>query len=301
VGLLHSHVLTFTMHQTLASEYATRYLEQIGVKPSKQAMDLVHKSIPLTHENIKTTLRAKGHVSDELTVTCPKVQHSTKVSAPISSFSFAQLTLSSKGQEADSSLDIGGKKASLSQSQATLAGPAAEPGSTFRDLASKYLYPFNLSSSGPVETSHPIVTIKKEEGGDSKSSPWGGLADVGLIDGVSAHEEIAEELCQELIVTPEPILMILIPLESALVEWYKAQSADTVARLPYTDFKEGINLIGSDSTIKFYATMINLLHDRKWSRRPRSSSSCSDDDNASSFMQSLSKDQSFTMQVPSQK
>lgn len=237
-------------------------------------MEMVHKSIPLTPDQIKTTLRAKGHVSDEVIVTCPKVQHSAKVASPISAFSFAQLTLSSNEQrgEADgpaSSLpdirvEMSPRGTKATKGTARLTEPAVEPGSIFRDLASKYLYPFNINSSGPVDTSHPRVTIKKDEGGELKSSFWGGLSsDFCLIDGVSAEEEIAEELVQELIVTPEPILMILVPLEAALVEWYKAQSADTVARLPYEDFKEGINLVTSDSTIKFYTTMINLLHDRE--------------------------------------
>jgi hypothetical protein len=49
-----------TCMQMVASEYATRYLEQIGVKPSKGTLDMVHKNIPLSPECVKTTLRVRG-------------------------------------------------------------------------------------------------------------------------------------------------------------------------------------------------------------------------------------------------
>ncbi len=42
---------------TVQSEYATKYLESIGVKPCSKTMDFVHKHIPLTDACVKTTLR----------------------------------------------------------------------------------------------------------------------------------------------------------------------------------------------------------------------------------------------------
>ncbi|GFH15153.1 uncharacterized protein HaLaN_11328 [Haematococcus lacustris] len=45
--------------QIVAGEYATRYLEQLGVDPSKQTLDLVHAHVPLTDKCITTTLRVR--------------------------------------------------------------------------------------------------------------------------------------------------------------------------------------------------------------------------------------------------
>lgn len=45
--------------QMVGSEYATRYLEQIGVAPSRAALEMVQKNIPLSHKNIKTTFRVR--------------------------------------------------------------------------------------------------------------------------------------------------------------------------------------------------------------------------------------------------
>lgn len=45
--------------QVVSSEYATRYLEQIGVKPSKATLDMVHKNISLTDNCVKTTFRVR--------------------------------------------------------------------------------------------------------------------------------------------------------------------------------------------------------------------------------------------------
>lgn len=43
--------------QTVAGEFATRYLESLGVSPSRQTLELVHTCIPLTDKNVTTTLR----------------------------------------------------------------------------------------------------------------------------------------------------------------------------------------------------------------------------------------------------
>lgn len=68
------------MHtQLVANEYATRYLESIGVKPNRATMDLVQQNVPLTKDCIKTTLRSEGRVSDGVQITAPRVQHVVKV------------------------------------------------------------------------------------------------------------------------------------------------------------------------------------------------------------------------------
>jgi len=46
--------------QILESEYGTRYLEGLGVAPSRATLDLVHKNVPLSQKCVNTTLRAKG-------------------------------------------------------------------------------------------------------------------------------------------------------------------------------------------------------------------------------------------------
>mmetsp|Transcript_26128 Transcript_26128/g.77511 ORF Transcript_26128/g.77511 Transcript_26128/m.77511 type:complete len:282 (-) Transcript_26128:962-1807(-) len=65
--------------QLLEREYATRYLEGIGVKPNRLTMDMVHKHVPLSDACVKTTLRAEGHVSDGVLITVPHVIHNVKV------------------------------------------------------------------------------------------------------------------------------------------------------------------------------------------------------------------------------
>ena len=46
----------------LSSEYAAKYLEAIGVKPSKSTVELVHKNVPLTDSCIKTTFRVTNRL-----------------------------------------------------------------------------------------------------------------------------------------------------------------------------------------------------------------------------------------------
>ncbi len=55
-GLVPAHATA----QTVAKEYATRYLEQLGIAPSKSTLDLVHRHVPLTEKNIATTLRVRA-------------------------------------------------------------------------------------------------------------------------------------------------------------------------------------------------------------------------------------------------
>jgi len=65
--------------QVVESEYSTRYLEQLGVSPSRQTLDLVHRNVPLSKKYVKTTMRAQGHVRDEVQVHVPPVLHQPKV------------------------------------------------------------------------------------------------------------------------------------------------------------------------------------------------------------------------------
>lgn len=46
--------------QLVSREFATRYLEQVGVRPSKATLDLVNRNVPLSEAHIKTTLRVRA-------------------------------------------------------------------------------------------------------------------------------------------------------------------------------------------------------------------------------------------------
>ncbi len=61
-------------------------------------------------------------------------------------------------------------------------------------------------------------------------------------DGQEASDDqplvLVEEIALELIVTPELVLTVLTPLEAALMDWYKAQAAETLKdRLSKNDFQ----------------------------------------------------------------
>lgn len=301
----------------VSGEFATRYLEQIGVKPSNLTMDFVHKSIPLTADCVRATLRAKGHVTDEVLISVPPVKHKFIIPKPISALPFAHLSLnadvdgstggglSSGGAGAPGDLlpsppRGGNEKASTSAPSSSRMGQGAgalapaDAGPTFRDLASKYLYPFNMEKVARAKVkvkaspddirdkgkqSRMQGAVQGERGKQSDSpsmisSPrsysWGfsGEAPTAtaagsdeFVEGVAAAEEIAEELVQELIVTPQVILMLLAPLEKALVEWHKGQAAETLSRLTLPELRDTISLMSSDSTICFFATCINFLHE----------------------------------------
>ncbi len=47
--------------QALNKEYATRYLEHLGIAPAKATLDLVQRNVPLTEQCITTTLRVRTH------------------------------------------------------------------------------------------------------------------------------------------------------------------------------------------------------------------------------------------------
>ena len=140
---------------------------------------------------------------------------------------------SSSGAEGTSS-SSGGKKS---------RGPS---GSTFKDLASKFLHPFNLDFNMARQNVERLK-IKHHSGGGT-GSQMGGMSSRPFSpdsddsrtfeEGGSLHEELAEELVQELIVTPEMVLTLIAPLEAALLDWFKAQAAETLKdRLSMEEFQ----------------------------------------------------------------
>lgn len=46
--------------QLVAREFANRYLESVGVRPSRATLDLVHRNVALGEEHIRATLRVGG-------------------------------------------------------------------------------------------------------------------------------------------------------------------------------------------------------------------------------------------------
>ncbi|KAG2442597.1 hypothetical protein HXX76_002682 [Chlamydomonas incerta] len=140
--------------QLVSREFATRYLEQVGVRPSKATLDLVNRNVPLSEAHIKTTLRAKGHVEDELHITVPPVNHSYKVPVFINPAAVLQLGIGNKvlGAAVDEANGEGAGVVDDKRPNSSEAGGAGEPGgegkpaggSAFLDMAARYLHPFNL-------------------------------------------------------------------------------------------------------------------------------------------------------------
>jgi len=78
----------------------------------------------------------------------------------------------------------------------------------------------------------------------------------------SRSPRVSHSIPKELIVTPELILTIIAPLEAALLDWFKAQAAETLKdRLSKDEFQDTVNLMSDDSTIRFFATCINFMHE----------------------------------------
>ncbi|GAX77458.1 hypothetical protein CEUSTIGMA_g4902.t1 [Chlamydomonas eustigma] len=250
--------------QLLSNEYSTRYLEKIGVKPTKSTMEMVNKNIALTESCIKTTLRSKGHIQDQVLLTVPAVQHSIRIPTVISALSVAQLGLNN--QEDKRRQDEQGTSSSNFSSGQT---PSAkrEPGrpvssnESFRAMASPFLHPFNLDTRVAKENIERIRRRYNKEMGLPKGARSRREEEVDS-NAFMPGGEVCQELVQELIVTPELILTVMAPLEAALLDWYKVQAAETLkGRLSKEDFQSTLELLASDSTINFFATTINFLHE----------------------------------------
>ncbi|EFJ51941.1 hypothetical protein VOLCADRAFT_86956 [Volvox carteri f. nagariensis] len=143
--------------QLVSREFATRYLESVGVRPSKATMDLVNRNVPLTESNIKTTLRAKGHVEDEIHISVPSVTHRYRVPVVINPAAVLQLGIGNSvlGSAPDGQVDAEGGAGSSEALEDLFSGRPYDPtaagrspgGTDFLGMASKYLHPFNLDLS----------------------------------------------------------------------------------------------------------------------------------------------------------
>jgi len=283
--------------QILESEYGSRYLEGLGVAPSRSTLDLVHKNVPLSQKCVNTTLRAKGHVNDEIQITVPPLTHQPKVPQVINPHAVLQLGLNT--QEAGV---LGTERAEDAQAAADAAAgrlpePKHVPGSRFRQLAAKFLHPFNLD----VNSAHKQLVGVLHDIGNSHQAPGGGAAtsegsrplsrptksmqrsiSVSMqqksqltrqIEGIHDQDEIpgreemrriqtTEELIQELVVTPDVILILQTQLEGALLEWHTHTAAETLkGRLTDNEFTATLDLLVSDPSIEFFITLINFMHE----------------------------------------
>ena len=112
---------------------------------------------------------------------------------------------------------------------------AAPTGSAFKSLAQGFLHPFNLDMNMArqhverIKIKHKAETSSSGRGGSSRAaSPAFSDDSRTFEEGGPLHEELAEELVQELVVTPELVLTMIAPLEAALLDWFKAQAAETL-------------------------------------------------------------------------
>eukprot|EP00899_Mesostigma_viride_P001761 jgi/Mesvir1/11586/Mv00002-RA.1 len=67
------------LQKSLASEYTTKYLESIGVAPSKAALELVRKNLPIERTTLIPTRKSHGGVEDAITITKPDIHYEMKL------------------------------------------------------------------------------------------------------------------------------------------------------------------------------------------------------------------------------
>ncbi|GLC44424.1 hypothetical protein PLESTB_000471400 [Pleodorina starrii] len=188
--------------QLVSREFATRYLESVGVRPSKATMDLVNRNVPLTESHIKTTLRAKGHVEDEIHISVPPVTHRYRVPMVINPAAVLQLGIGNSvlgtgpGERANGeglsdssdSLDgspgdeegggFSGRPGGGAGATSPSASGRAPGGTDFLDMAARYLHPFNLDltlarknlSAVHVAARAKLMHQRGGGGGDADSS-----------------------------------------------------------------------------------------------------------------------------------
>lgn len=158
-----------TLHEVVGSEYVTKYLERIGAKPTRANAELVRKHLPLSDDNVKASFKARGALSDELTVTLPKFQGGESRAAVSKAGSraranqvllFGMLTRATEdgneGDREDDAAAVGGLAAGPSVGGAAAVGAApmtspkggleSERRRGFQELSKKYVFPFRLEA-----------------------------------------------------------------------------------------------------------------------------------------------------------
>ncbi|KAK9816529.1 hypothetical protein WJX72_001574 [[Myrmecia] bisecta] len=62
----------------LEAEFATRYCERLGVKPTRANQALVLQTLPLQPHSLQVKLKVQGHNEDEVEVTAPGMKHDVR-------------------------------------------------------------------------------------------------------------------------------------------------------------------------------------------------------------------------------
>eukprot|EP00798_Chlamydomonas_sp_ICE-L_P007157 gene7157-266_t len=144
--------------EVVQSEYAHRFLEQLGVKPTNKTLEMVHKSVPLTDKCLKANLRAKGHVEDELHITVPHVKHDFKVPTIADPIEILQLGMFNASKATAAAGASSASDRVMSGESMEVKEPA---GSLFKRLASSYIYPLNLDAGIAKERLDRFAEITK--------------------------------------------------------------------------------------------------------------------------------------------
>ncbi|KAF5828276.1 hypothetical protein DUNSADRAFT_17870 [Dunaliella salina] len=240
-----------------------------------------------------------GHVNDEIQITVPPLIHQPKVPQVINPHAVLQLGLNT--QEAGV---LGTEKAEDAQAAADAAAgrlhePKHVPGSKFRQLAAKFLHPFNLDVSSankqlvgvlhdiksshqngsggaaagegsrplsrPTKSMQRSISVSMQQKSHLTRQTEGFHEQDGSLgtDGEEMRKiQTDDELIQELIVTPDVILILQTQLEGALLEWHTHTAAETLkGRLTDNEFQATLELLVSDSSIEFFITLINFMHE----------------------------------------
>ncbi|GFR41013.1 hypothetical protein Agub_g1680 [Astrephomene gubernaculifera] len=195
--------------QLVSREFATRYLESVGVRPSKATMELVNRNVPLTEAHIKTTLRAKGHVEDEIHISVPPVTHHYRVPVFITPAAVLQLGIGNSVLGPDGAAEHEGPQSVLAATTASSSGrpdhrPASRssdntasssgggaaaqvsrgPGGTdFLDMAARYLHPFNMDLTLARQNIAALYAVRRHKlyfGDDTRTTGGGGSVSSSL-------------------------------------------------------------------------------------------------------------------------
>lgn len=160
-------VINDTTFKTVESEFVTKYLEKIGVTPSKATVDLMKKLVPINRSTLKTKLKASIAAETEVAVSL-KDQGSASLDtqSALSADVISIGALNHLPGEFQSQLEqkrIAKEKASQPFSAETEAS-GSRNANVFVEASRHHLYPFNLkkkSSSSRMQT-HKDVSHQKQ-------------------------------------------------------------------------------------------------------------------------------------------
>eukprot|EP00877_Chromochloris_zofingiensis_P008985 jgi/Chrzof1/433/Cz01g15210.t1 len=284
--------------QALSSEYVSRYVEQIGARPTKAIAHIVKANVPLVTACIKATTRSQGALKDELQITPRAVQPDNPVQAVIPLAAAEQVTallqLATSDQTGDQS-DAAG------QQQTDTAGPSK---TSFVSLADKYMYPFHLrkrlanqpspekqaataaaglaarkmTPTDAVRAAYQVHSTAMKHSEASSNRPDGRLrraltmsmstGDTVVAGRLEAYSglsgltpDVMTELLQEFKVMPNTILPLQQEFVSSVRSWLSLLAPATVeGRVTDADVEAVAQLIQSPPVIKLLLTLLYYLY-----------------------------------------